>query len=122
MNRRTVLLAGLLALGGSACVTQTFDATSLGVPATMATVAGEGLQGTPFRTTSHTWHGIFGLVPISQANLQKGLARQLVGGTGIANLKITTKSRWSDMLITGLTLGLLVPRTVVYEGVVVNRP
>ena len=42
--------------------------------------------------------------------------------TGIANLKITTRSRWSDMLITGLTLGLLVPRTVVYEGVVVNRP
>jgi hypothetical protein len=111
-------LAALLAAG--AC-TQTFDATSLGVPATMAAVPGDTAQGTAFRTTAHTVHGLFGLVPISQANLRKALSRQLVGGQGISNLKIKTKSRWLDVLVTGLTLGLIVPRTVIYEGTIIGR-
>lgn len=121
MTRSALGLAGLLLLGSTACVTQQFDATTLGVPATLAAPAGEPVQGTPFRTSSHTWHGVFGLIPISQANLKKGLSRQLAGGTAVANLKITTRSRWSDVLITGLSLGLLVPRTVVYEGIIVGR-
>ncbi|HEX7024104.1 MAG TPA: hypothetical protein VF187_04720 [Gemmatimonadales bacterium] len=116
---RTVLLALLLA-GSSACA-QTFDATTLGVPATMAAPAGEAVQGVPFKTTAHTVHAFFGLVPVGQASLQKALARQLVGGEGIANLRIRTKSRWLDVLVTGLTLGLIVPRTVIYEGVITGR-
>jgi hypothetical protein len=113
---------GLLAvvLGTGAC-TQTFDATSLGVPATMAVAPGDTTQGTPFRSTAHTVHGLFGLVTVSQANLRKSLARQLVGGEGISNLKIRTKSGWLDVLVTGLTLGLIVPRTVVYTGVITGR-
>lgn len=111
-------LAGLLA---TAACTQIFDATSLGVPATMAALPGDTTQGTPFRTTAHTVHGLFGLLPISQANLRKALARQLVGGQGISNLKIKTKSRWIDVLVTGLTLGLVVPRTVIYEGTITGR-
>lgn len=107
-------------LGGGAC-TQTFDATSLGVPATMAMAPGDTTQGTPFRSTAHTVHGLFGLVTVSQANLRKSLARQLVGGEGISNLKIRTKSGWLDVLVTGLTLGLIVPRTVTYTGVITGR-
>lgn len=107
-------------LGAGAC-TQTFDATSLGVPATMAVAPGDTTQGTPFRSTAHTVHGLFGLVTVSQANLRKSLARQLVGGEGISNLKIRTKSGWLDVLVTGLTLGLIVPRTVVYSGVITGR-
>ena len=112
---------GLLALLSMAACAQSFDATSLGVPATMAAPPGEAVEGTPFKTTAHSVHGIFGLVSISQANLQKALARQLVGGQGITNLKIRTKSRWLDVLVTGLTLGLIVPRTVIFEGVVTGR-
>lgn len=115
---RTLALAAFIATG--AC-TQTFDATSLGVPATMAALPGDTTQGTPFRTSGHTIHGLFGLLPISQANLRKALSRQLVGGQGISNLKIKTKSRWFDVLITGLTLGLVVPRTVIYEGTITGR-
>ncbi len=114
----TLALAALLA---TAACTQIFDATSLGVPATMASLPGDTTQGTPFRTTAHTVHGLFGLLPISQANLRKSLARQLVGGQGISNLKIKTKSRWIDVLVTGLTLGLVVPRTVIYEGTITGR-
>lgn len=112
---------GLAALFAAGACTQTFDATSLGVPATMAAVPGDTTQGTAFRTTAHTVHGLFGLVPISQANLRKALSRQLVGGQGISNLKIKTKSRWMDVLVTGLTLGLVVPRTVIYEGTIIGR-
>ena len=39
----------------------------------------------------------------------------------MANLKIKSKSRWFDVVITGLTLGLIVPRTVTYEGIVIGR-
>lgn len=115
------VIGALLLAGSAGCVQQSFDATSLGVPATMAAAPGDLPEGKPFRTTAHTVHGLFGMVTISQANLKKGLAQQLVGGTGVAQLKITTKSRWLDVLVTGLTLGLVMPRTVIYEGVVIGR-
>lgn len=114
----TVVALSLLLTGACA---QTFDATTLGVPATMAAAPGDPTQGTAFRTTSHTVHAIFGLLPVSQANLRKSLSRQLVGGAGISNLKIKTKSRWTDVLVTALTLGLVVPKTVIYEGIITGR-
>ena len=120
MKRRGLALAALLTLCGSGCI-QTFDSTTLGVPVTMAAAPGEAVQGTPFKAQSHTVHAFFGLVALSQANLQKALARQLVGGQQVAQLKIKVKSRWTDILVTGLTLGLLAPRTVTYEGVIIGR-
>ena len=117
--RRLLLISALL-FGSSACV-QTFDSTTLGVPVTMAAATGEVPAGAPFKTRTHTVHGLFGLITVSQANLQKALARQLVGGQQIAQLKIKTKSRWTDVLFTVLTAGLLVPRTVIYEGVIIGR-
>ena len=113
-------LAPLFLLIVTAC-TQVFDATTLGVPVTMAAAPGDLPAGKPFKMTAHTVHGLFGLVTISQASLKKGIATQLVGGDQVANLKIRTKSRWFDVVITGLTLGLVVPRTVTYEGIVIGR-
>lgn len=113
-------LAPLALLAAAAC-TQVFDTTTLGVPVSMAAAPGELPPGKPFKMTGHTVHGLFGLVTISQASLKKGLATQLVGADQVASLKIKTKSRWFDVIITGLTLGLIVPRTVVYEGVVIGR-
>jgi hypothetical protein len=104
-----------------AACTQVFDATTLGVPVTMSAAPGDLPPGKAFKMTAHTVHGLFGLVTISQANLRKGLATQLVGADQVANLKIKTKSRWFDVVITGLTLGLVVPRTVTFEGIVIGR-
>jgi hypothetical protein len=118
MSRAALVTAMLL--GGSACV-QTFDSTTLGVPVTMAAAPGEVPAGAPFKTRSHSVHGLFGLLTVSQASLQKSLARQLVGGQQVAQLRIKVKSRWSDVLFTVLTAGLIVPRTVTYEGVIVGR-
>ena len=39
----------------------------------------------------------------------------------VADLKISVRSRFSDVLVTVLTVGIVVPRTVTYEGVVVGR-
>ncbi|MEO8450095.1 MAG: hypothetical protein ABI647_09915 [Gemmatimonadota bacterium] len=120
MRQRPWLALGVAAVLASGCA-QTFDATTLGVPVSMAGPAGEAPAGTPFRVTAHSVHGLFGLVSMGRPSLEKKLAGQLVGGKAVANLKITTKMRWSDLLLTGLTLGLVAPKTVVYEGIIVGR-
>lgn len=110
-------LALALALSLAGCA-ETFDASTLGVPASLAAPAGQPAQGTRFRVTSHAVYGLWGLASIKQPSLRKTLAAQLAGGSGIADLKIKVRSRWSDVLITALTAGLIVPRAVTFEGVV----
>lgn len=110
----------LLALAGVAACAQTFDATSLGVPVTMGSEAGAPAQGAAFKTSSSSIHGLFGLVTISSPSLRKALNRQLISGAGVADLRITVKSRWTDVLFTVLTAGLIVPRTVTFQGVIVE--
>jgi hypothetical protein len=106
-------------LGGCA---QTFDASTMGVPVTLATAVGQQVEGTRFRVTSRAVYAFWGLTRIKDPSLRKALAAQLAGGTGIANLRIKIRSRWSDVLITALTAGLIVPRAVTYEGVVTGPP
>jgi hypothetical protein len=112
--------AALALLGGAGCG-QTFDATTLGVPVTMSAPAGEPVKGTPFRTTAHSVHAFLGLLTVSQPSLQKALARQLVGGQEVTQLKIHIRSRFWDLLVTGITFGMIVPRSVTYEGVIIGR-
>lgn len=108
----------LPALGGCA---HRFDATSVGVPVTMAGPNAQPAVGERFSVTSRAVYLLWGAVPVSQPSLDKVLAAQLVDGTAVADLRIKVRSRWSDVLITGLTLGILTPRAVTYEGVVVGR-
>ena len=112
---RTLVL--LIAVLLSACA-QTYDATKLGVPVSMATGAGQPAEGERFSVTGRAVYGLWGTVQIKQPSLRKALAGQLAGGTGIADLRIKVRSRFIDVLITGLTLGLIVPRAVTFEGVV----
>ena len=120
MRRVPRALALVLVLGAGAC-TQKFDATTLGVPVSMAPPA-DTTGAVAFRSSGKSVHLLFGLFTISQANLRKALARQLVGGQQVSAVKITTKSRWFDVLLTGITLGVVVPRTVIFEGVVSGAP
>ncbi len=118
MSRRFDLgLAFLLLLPVAGCA-ETFDATSLGVPATLATPADQPPAGDRFKVTQRSVYALWGLAPIKSPSLRKALAAQLAGGSGIAGLKIRARSRWSDVLITALTAGLIVPRSVTFEGVV----
>jgi hypothetical protein len=107
----------LLSLVLAGCA-ETFDATTLGVPATLSAPAGQPSQGERFAVTSHAVYGFWGILRYKQPSLRKALAAQLAGGGAISNVRIKVRSRWSDVLITGLTLGLVVPRSVTFEGVV----
>ncbi|HSE65735.1 MAG TPA: hypothetical protein VLB12_02030 [Gemmatimonadales bacterium] len=117
LHARAILAAGLLFL--SACA-NTFDASRLGVPVTMASGADAPAQGSSFKVTGHAVYGLWGVFKFSEPSLKKSLGSQLVGGTSVADLKIKVRSRFFDVLITGLTLGLIVPRSVTFEGVVVQ--
>jgi len=99
----------------------TFDATHLGVNARLASDASQPAEGTPFSITSRAVYGLWGLVKFSEPSIRKALASQLVGGKEIADVRIKVRSKLSDILITGLTLGLVVPRAVTIEGVVVDK-
>ncbi len=114
-RRAAVALALVCSLGGCA---QSFDATSLGVPATLASAAGQPPVGDRFAVSSKAVFGLWGLARLRGPSLRKALAAQLGGGGGVADVKIRIRSRWSDVLFTVLTAGLIVPRTVTFEGVV----
>ena len=115
MSRALPALLLLLLLIGCA---HTFDATTLGVPATVSSPAGQVPRGDRFRVGAKSVFGFWGLLRLKEPSLRKVLAAQLAGGSGVADLRIKVRSRWSDVLITGLTLGLIVPRSVTFEGVV----
>jgi len=117
---KRVSAALLIAMFLSSCAVH-FDASQLGVPVTMASPTGQPATGEAFRVTSRATFGFFGLVSLSRPSLERALATQLLDGQGIADLKIKVRSRWSDVLISALTLGLIVPRAVTYEGVIVPR-
>ena len=68
--------AGLLALALVGCA-ETFDASSVGVPVTMASPAGQPAQGEKFSVTSHAVYGFWGMFRIKQPSLQRALSAQL---------------------------------------------
>ena len=107
-----------LALTMSGCAL-TFDARDLGVPTSLAEPAQSPPQGTPFRVTKHPVFLLWGLAGASRPNAEDVLAGQVGTGARIANLRIKVRSRWSDLLVTVLTAGVISPRSVTFEGVVV---
>jgi protein-S-isoprenylcysteine O-methyltransferase Ste14 len=98
----------------------TFDSTHLGVPVTMAGDARAPANGTPFYVTRHPVFVGWGLFTIGRPRLEDVLAGQVGIASGVAELRIRLRARWSDLLITGLTAGLVSPRSVTFEGVVVG--
>ena len=112
--------AGLLVLAFtlSGCAL-TFDAGDLGVPTSLAEPAQAPVQGTAFRVTKHPVFLLWGMAGAGRPNAEDVLAGQVGTGARIANLKIKVRSRWSDLLVTVLTAGVITPRSVTFEGVVV---
>jgi len=105
----------VLSLSGCA---QTFDATTLGVPATLASAAGQPPQGEHFRVSSRAVYAAWGIVKLKEPSLRKALAAQLAGASGVADVRISVHSGFGDLLVTVLTVGLVIPRSVTFEGVV----
>lgn len=108
-----------LAVMSTSC-SMTLDATHLGVPASLAS-GPTPAEGATFKVTSHAVYGFWGLFKISEPSLQKTLASQLVGGKEVADVRVHVRSRFGDLLVTALTLGLVVPRAVTVEGVIIEK-
>lgn|GEM_PF-457157 len=117
MIRFHLLLVTVGALVLSACA-NTFDAQRLGLPVTVSSPVEAPPEGSHFKVTSHAVYAFWGVAQVGRPSLDKALAAQLAGAKGIANLKIKVRSRWGDVLVTVLTLGLIVPRSVTFEGIV----
>ncbi|HKV70222.1 MAG TPA: hypothetical protein VJN62_03200 [Gemmatimonadales bacterium] len=119
MRPLTTLAAIALLLGTGACAA-TYDATHLGVPIALAdarTPAPSG--GTPFSVTKHPVYVMWGLMSASEPDLDDLLSGQLGPGAGLTQVKIHTRMKWSDFLITVFSAGFLSPRSVTFEGVIV---
>lgn len=117
---RTKGLASLLVAVCLGACSLTYDATALGVPATLASSASEPVEGEHFKVTSRAVWGLWGLVQLSQPDLRKALAHQVAEGSSVADIRIKSKARFSDILFTVITLGLLSTRSVTVEGTVVK--
>lgn len=118
-SARSIVPAVLLC--GAAGCAQTFDAATLGLDASMSAPVSVQVQGEEFKVSKKAVFLLAGIVPASRPSLQKVLAAQMTGDARVADLKISVRSRFADVLITILTVGIVVPRTVTYEGVVVGR-
>ena len=95
----------------------TFDATSLGVPAVMAAPAAQPVAGDSFNIRAHAVYLFWGLYPSSRPSLEHALEGQVGGGRGVQNLRIRVYRRWTDILFTVITAGLVAPVSVGFEGV-----
>jgi hypothetical protein len=118
LNLRLLAIIVLLVSGAFSGCAETIDATKLGVPATLATAAGAPAEGSHFVITQRAVYGLWGIATIKLPSLRKALAAQLAGGSSVVGLKIKIRSRWNDVLITALTAGLIVRRSVTFEGTV----
>jgi hypothetical protein len=117
-----LLTGAILALAATlAACSYTLDATRVGVPVTLATSASTPAPGTPFEVHRKPVYLLWGVVTANPANLDDELVGQLGIGSGLANVRVRVRSTPVDVLITVLTGGVVVPRTVTIAGVVVPR-
>lgn len=114
-----LLLATVQILAGCA---MNFDATKVGVPVTMASSTEAPAQGEKFKVQSTAVYGLWGIATLRQPSVERTLRSQLVGAKQISDVRIKVKSRVGDVIVSVLTLGLIVPRSVEMEGVVVGAP
>jgi hypothetical protein len=122
VNPSRVLLAAAAAALLAGCAIQ-LDARSLGVPVTMAAPAGQVVPGDTFAVDTRAVHLLWGLVPVREPSLRQTLAGQLGTDGGVADLRITVHKGPLDLVFTVLTLGVISPTTVTFEGVLVRpRP
>jgi len=110
----TVLACSALLAG---CA-MTFDATTLGVPAGMASPAAQTAVGDTFDIRLHAWYVMWGLIPSTVPSLERTLEGQIAGGRGVQNLRIRVYHRWTDVLVTVLTAGIVDPVSVRFQGVI----
>jgi len=117
-SRFIVMVSVVGMLGGCSLA---FDARTLGVKVSMAENPGEPRQGTEFQVSKKAVFLFFGVLTASNPSLENVLAGQLLDGSEVRHLEIKIRSRWTDILVSVLTAGLVVPRSVTFHGYVVSE-
>ncbi len=115
-NRLIVVVSMVGTLAGCAV---SFDAGTLGVKVSMAEPAGQRPEGTEFKVNKKAVFLFLGLLRGSSPSLEGVLAGQLLDAGEVRDLQIKVRSRFVDILVTILTAGLIVPRSVTFHGYVV---
>ena len=115
-NRLILVVSMVGTLGGCAV---SFDAGTLGVKVSMAEPAGQQPEGTEFTITKKAVFLLFGVLRGSNPSLEGVLGGQLLDADEVRNLQIKVRSRFVDILVTILTAGLVIPRSVTFHGYVV---
>ena len=86
----------------------------------MSEPAGQPPQGTEFRINRKAVFLLFGLFRASSPNLENAVTGQLVDADEVQNLEIIVRSRFTDILVSVLTGGLIIPRSVTFHGYAVS--
>ena len=86
----------------------------------MSAPAGSPPQGTEFEVGQKVVFLFFGMLRASTPSLENALAGQLLDADEVQNLDIRVRSRFADILVSVLTLGLIIPRSVTYHGYAVS--
>jgi len=120
MRRPQFLLLAALPL--LAACGLTIDGTRAGVPVTLASSVDAPAQGAAFTVKTHAVYGLWGLATLREPSVANTLRSQLVGAKEVRDVRIQMHSGISDVIVTVLTLGLIVPRSVRVDGVVVGGP
>jgi hypothetical protein len=97
-----------------------FNTRTLGVPVSMAEAMAQPVAGDSFRVTTRAVHVFWGLAVAKDPALQPMLAGQLGTGGAVHNLAINAHKRWSDVLLTVVTVGIVSPTSVTYSGVITH--
>ena len=97
-----------------------FDSRALGVQVSMSAPAGSPPQGTEFEVSQKAVFLLFGLLRASTPSLENAMAAQLLDADEVQNLDISVRSRFGDILVTVLTAGLIIPRSVTFHGYAVS--
>ncbi len=116
-GRSIVVLALAVTVGGCAL---SFDAGTLGVRVSMSAPAGQPPQGTEFEVSRKAVFLLFGLFRASSPSLEDAMAGQLLDADEVQNLRIRVRSRFADILVSVLTVGLVIPRSVTFHGYTVS--
>ena len=119
MRRFNRLIVGVSMVGTLSGCAVSFDAGTLGVKVSMAEPAGQQPEGTEFKITKKAVFLLFGMLRGSSPSLESVVGGQLLDAGEVRNLEIKVRSRFVDILVTILTAGLIVPRSVTFHGYLV---
>ena len=114
LNRLSILALALMVSG---CA-YNFGSKTLGVPVQMAEPMAQGVAGDTFHVTVKAVHVFWGLAVAKDPALQPALQNQLGTGAAVHNLTIHARKRWSDVLLTIMTAGIVSPTSVTYSGII----